>query len=304
VGKNLLCLILPCTLFCLAASAPAEWREYRVSARYSGLQDWKVPKSEKSPAQKAQEKNQKEGFSTNLNVRIFTTQNYTELTELSPDWLEGKARARLHGWDEDQYFSVIERMGSLGTLETLNQYLPLGQRLLLSSSAKPAEVFTNLLEKGRNQADGLVQINDAKSHMIKAQNDEIHDYFFAGGEWIRIGIYNLKGDGSLVMKRLRPDGSLVSEQVWSNPVEIQGKEAPKPLWERWKVGSYVRDLRVPGQTASIKWEGPETNKKVKSAARKTSSGYNAAWLIPGGVLTSLGLVMVALNSFRRQKPLS
>ncbi len=304
MGKNLLWLIFPVTVFSLAASAHAEWLEYRVSTRYSGLKDWKLPEGLSSPDRKAQERNQKEGFSTTLDVRIFTNKDYTELVELSPDWLRGKARKRLHGWDEEHYFNVTEKMGSLGTHQTLNQYLPLGQRLLLTSSGKPEAVFKNLLEKGRNQAYGLVQINDEKSHKVTAQGDEIHDFFYAGGKWIRIGIYSQKADGSLVLKRLRPDGSLVSEQVWYKPVEISGEKAPKPLWERWKVGSYVRDIRVPGQTASIKWQGLEADTKAAKTPKRTSSGYNMAWLIPGGLLTSLGLVMVAVNSFRRQKPIT
>lgn len=302
MGKNLLWLILPLTVFSLAASANAEWREYRVSARYSGLKDWRLPEGAESPDRKVQEKNQKEGFSTKLNVRIFVDQDYTELVEISPDWLKGKARERRHGWSQGQYFNVIEKMGSLGTPESLDQYLPLGQRLLLASQARPAEVFKSLLNKGINQAEGLAHINEEKSHRVIAQGDELHDFFLAGDEWIKIGIYKLDKEDSLVLKRLRPDGSVVSEQIWSKPAEILNEKAPKPLWERWKVGSYVRDIRVPGQTASIKWKGPDTDKEVEASSRRTSSGYNVAWLIPGGLLTSLGLAMVVVNSFRRQKP--
>lgn len=302
MGKNLLWLTLPFTVCSLAASAHAEWREYRVSARYSGLKDWRLPEGAESPDRKVQENNQMKGFSTELNVRIFVDQDYTELVEISPDWLKGKARERLHGWSQGQYFNVIEKMGSLGTPESLDQYLPLGQRLLLASQARPADVFKSLLNKGINQAEGLAHINEAQSHRVTAQGDELHDFFLAGDEWIKIGIYKLDKEGSLVLKRLRPDGSLVSEQIWSKPAAILDEKAPKPLWERWKVGSFVRDIRVPGKTASIKWKGPGTDKEVEASAKRPSSGYNVAWLVPGGLLTSLGLVMVVVNSFRRQKP--
>lgn len=288
--------------FCLAAAASADWREYRVSAWYPGLQDWSLPKDQDYPDRAKLEKNLKNGFTTEAPVQVFVSESYTQLSEPSPDWQNGKFLPRIHGWHDNRYFCAMSKLGTIGTKATLEQHIPLGQRLLLASQDVPEMVFLTLQEKGRLSTDGLAEINESKTQKVVVEGSSLSDYFLAGDEWIKIGSHRLLSDGSLSLTRLRPNGSTVTEQVWSKPIELSGKADAQPLWETWKIGSSVRDLRSPGLSKALKWQGPDAEPLQDAGGMRQASSLKTAWLIPGAVLFLLGIGMVAVNTIWRPKP--
>lgn len=283
----------------IAAAAPAEWREYRVSARYSGLQSWSLPEDEKYPDRAKLEANIKNGFKTDENLQVFVSKDYTELAEPTPDWQNAKILTRTHGWDESRYFNVASKLGTVGTTVTLEQHIPLGQRLLLASLDQPHEVFRMLHDKGRMQAEGIAEINPSKTQKVAVEGEFLYDYFYAGEEWIKIAKHQLLPDRSLSITRLRPDGSVVTQQVWTKPKILDDLQDPKPLWDRWEIGSSVRDVRIPGMGTPIRWQGFDA--EPAPLVRRPGTSIKLAWMIPGVLLFALGVVMSAFNSLARRK---
>ncbi len=301
MDKRLQLIAVLALTFSLSTAAPAEWREYQVSARYSGLSAWSLQQDEDYPDRAKLERNLKNGFKTTGNLQVFVSDSYIELNEPGPDWQNGTFQARVHGWNDERYFNAISRLGTVGTKVTLEQHIPLGQRLLLASNNLPHEVFRYLHDKGMSNKERLAEINENGNQKVVVEGDVLADYFLAGDKWNKIAEHRLLPDKSLSIIRLRPNGTTVTQQNWSKPNLLPEKQAPKPLWDRWKIGSSVRDVRIPGLGTPIKWQGPNTGPAPAQSLQSQRTSIKLAWMIPGVLLFVLGMAMVVFSSFGRHK---
>lgn len=286
----------------MTSAAPAEWREYRVSARYSGLKSWSLPEDKKYLDRSKLEANLKNGFKAKSSLQVYVSKDYIELAEPGPDWQNASLLPRTHGWNETTYFNAVSKLGTVGTKVTLEQHIPLGQRRLLASEDPPLVVFKELRDKGRSVSNGIADINQLGTQKVVVEGDGLADYFFAGGSWIKIALHRLLPDGSLQFVRLRPDGSTVVVQNWSRPKPLLDREKPVPLWERWELGASVRDVRVPGIGTPIRWQGLDAEPEPIDSQTSGGTSIKLAWMIPGAALFALGIGLAAAGTLSRQRP--
>lgn len=295
-------LLIPFGLLATASLCSASYLEYKVDAQFHGRPSFKIQGSTGASAQKLVDERMKKGFSGSIKVKVYSSDTYTELPSILPDWGKLRPAAKLNSWDGDSFFAVRSGKASLGDMTTLARFIPLGQRLLLAGERPPEESYKDLVQRASKKGGhSPVCVQEGIKEIVWLQ-DRLQEDMVAPGARIKLAEYRLVNEESLEVKRFHPSGRLLNTETWTPIRELSSSPPPEPLCESWQVGSWVLDLRDPSQPMHKKWEG--CGREPSSADSKPIKGttFRLTWLAPGLAMMIGGAAFLAYFTFRRKPP--
>ncbi len=278
----------------------ASHTEYRVEARFLGRPSFQLPGKADEAAQKKLEATMKRGFAGSLDVRVYTSSDYTELPSILPDWGKTKVARRVNGWNDDTFFAVGSGRATLGDSASLARIIPLGQRLLLTGNGRPADVFASLRQAAAKKGgkSPVVFKEGIKEISWKGESFQ-EDIVFPGGR-TKLAEFRLVDAKSLEIKRFHPDGRHLTTEKWTPTRDLPTSPPPDPIWDSWQVGGWVMDDRDPDQAMYKKWLGYGKEPASADSAPVKNTTFRLTWLAPGMAMMAGGLVFLAIFTFKRR----
>lgn len=292
-------LLICCSLAALSTSSYASHIEYEVKAKFQARTAGDLPAQLSDTERQALVNNMQLGLTGATKAVVYTSDSYCVMPSILADWSEMVVRQRIDGWDDRIYLSTREGLAALGNKQTLDRYVPLGQRLLLAGRTTPAQAFESLKTAAISSPNRLAAISESGRRTITWDGDHLTEMIPLRGGHSRHAEYRMIDGTSLEIRRFHPRGNLLSCETWK-PVAVRTEaERPLPTWESLLPGSWVLDQRDASQPIHKRWKGYGREPASSDAPSVAGTSFKLGWMAPGLAMMVGGIGLLVYQTFKR-----